>query len=200
MTWTWRRWQGAERHSGAVWCPRCLASQRLRGAGPLAIVRRRPVRGCGGVAQLAEQRAFNPQREGSIPSPAIMTRSSFPDDRDTLARPGDYRDTPLFAPQPPSGPQTAPPPRAMNRYAAYSAWKRSEEGAQVFGWMLHQARKQLAAGQERIGVKALFEDARKEFRVELNNVWTHWVSDDLVAADPTLLPVIERRVRKTVKA
>src|SRR5688572_9870640 len=117
-----------------------------------------------------------------------------PDDRDTLAR--DYRDLPMFAPPPPTGPQTDAPSREANRYAAYQVWKRSQEGGRVFGWMLHQARKRLAAGRKRIGVKGLCEMAREEFQSDFNNAWTCHVSDSLVAADARLLPLIERRKRK----
>lgn len=112
-----------------------------------------------------------------------------------LFEPGQRHSSP-----PPSGPQTPIHTKAMNTYRAYLAWKRSEEGGRIFGWMLKEARKRAAAGAYRIGVKQLAEEARATLRGELNNVFTAWISDDLVEAEPGLLPLIERRVRKKAKA
>jgi hypothetical protein len=120
----------------------------------------------------------------------------FPDERDAVARPGGWSDLPMFSAPLPSGPQTPVPRREENRRAAYQAWKRSEPGGQVFGWMLMESRKRLLDGAKRIGVKDLFEDARKLFPGSLNNSFTGMVATDLVLADARLLPLIERRVRK----
>jgi hypothetical protein len=107
----------------------------------------------------------------------------------------------LYAPLPtPSGPQTPVPTRALNSFNAYCAWKRSDDGGRAMGWMLTRAREQLAAGEQRIGMKALTERCREMLKVALNNAWTAWLADDLVAADPRLLPLIERRVRRKAKA
>lgn len=122
-----------------------------------------------------------------------MTRSSFPDDRDTLTR--DFG--PLFAaPEPPSGPQTAPLPRKKDRLAAYRAWRRSEEGGRVFGWIITEARRQMHDGEKRVSTKALVEACRGKLKVEIDNSYTSLLADSLVDADARLLDVVERRVRK----
>lgn len=121
----------------------------------------------------------------------------YPDDRDT--RPGNqFAGLPLL--EPPSGPQTPVPSREAGRYRAYQEWKRSEAGGRAFGWILTRAREQLLDGQQRIGVKGLAESCRAALRVEINNTHVAWISDDLVAADARLLPLIERRVRRKAQA
>ena len=125
----------------------------------------------------------------------------YPDDRDTLGPSlGQQLAGTMFAPEPPTGPQTPPRTKAMNRYGAYQLWKRSEEGGRAFGWMLVSARRQLAAGARRISTKALVEACRATLRCDLNNSYTSWLADDLLAVEPLLESVIERRVRKKARA
>ena len=127
----------------------------------------------------------------------------FPDDRDAIARrpsmSQQLADT-MFAPLPtPSGPQTPARTRAMNSFNAYCAWKRSEEGGKAFGWMLTRAREKLTEGETRIGMKALAESCRATLRVQINNSFVSWAGDDIVAADARLLPLIERRQRRSTR-
>lgn len=120
--------------------------------------------------------------------------------------PGDFSDMPLFAL--PSGPQTSVPSRRANSLAAYRVWRRSEEGGRVFGWMLQRSRRALAAGRKRVTTKGLFEAYRELaadeesdlIPADLNNSWTGYLADELVAADARLLPLIERRVRRKAQA
>ena len=68
---------------------------------------------------------------------------------------------------------------------------------------LHLARARLAAGEKRIGAKALWEELRRSIKVKklgsykLNNDYTALLARDLIAADPRLERVIELRERKT---
>src|SRR5688572_33324866 len=120
----------------------------------------------------------------------------YPDDPATLPRAADWNDLPMFSAPLPSGPSTTPPPRQANTFAAYCAWKRSEEGGKAFGWMLTRARERLAERETRIGMKALVERCREDLKTDINNTWTAWLADDLVAADDRLAPLIERRTRR----
>lgn len=86
-------------------------------------------------------------------------------------------------------------------------WERYQtfmrENPHVLAEALHLARARLAAGQKRIGAKALWEELRTSIRVKklgsykLNNDFTALLARDLIAAEPRLERVIELRERKT---
>jgi hypothetical protein len=52
-----------------------------------------------------------------------------------------------------------------------------------------------AAGEQRVGVKRLLEEARAEARVSVNNTLAPKLADYLVSTHATLGPLIERRAR-----
>lgn len=108
-----------------------------------------------------------------------------------------WNETPLFSsPAPPTGPEGRVPTEHEGRRAAYLQWRKSLDGASAWAWITDRARGLLASGSTRISAKALVEDCRAALKVEINNTWTAWIADDLVAAHPALLEVVERRRRR----
>ena len=97
-------------------------------------------------------------------------------------------------PDPPTGPEKIPEDAT---WEAYCGWRETAEGLRVWLDIEEQALAAFLAGARRIGVKALVESARSRLRVEINNTYTAWLADDLVGLHPELLPLIERRVRKS---
>lgn len=82
----------------------------------------------------------------------------------------------------------------------WEAFKRANP--HVLPEMLRLARARVAGGATRIGTKALWEELRESLKVaklgdyKLNNDFTSRAADDLVALDPSLDGVIERRKRR----
>jgi len=99
-------------------------------------------------------------------------------------------------PEPPSGPQKDVRRFVGSTYPQYVAWKHTEDGWRVWRYVERVALDLAAAGEERIGVKALVEKARQATKLEANNSWSCLLADDLVAAHPHLTTLIERRKRR----
>lgn len=97
-----------------------------------------------------------------------------------------------------SATSSAGTPPIWERYQAFI-----KANPHVLTEALHLARARLAAGEKRIGAKALWEELRRSIKVKklgsykLNNDYTALLARDLIAADPRLERVIELRERKT---
>ena len=115
---------------------------------------------------------------------------------------------PLFAWAPtqsdPMPTQYAPTPARFKRPAGPRDF-RAEWAAlraarpDVWAWLVERCRDELSLGVKRISTNALFEIARTRFGVSLNHDWRAACSDDLIAQDPRLATLIERRARKVTK-
>lgn len=103
-------------------------------------------------------------------------------------------------PPPPTGPAADPHTPESGTYRAYEAWLLTEEGAAAFAWVEAKALEQVAAGATRVSPRTLVARARDALRARINDHFTPWIADDLVAKRPELLDVVERRKRKKAKA
>jgi len=103
----------------------------------------------------------------------------------------------LRAPEPPTGPAADPHLREGGTYAAFVAWMATDDGRMAFQWVEFVALEQLAAGATRVSPRTLVARARDRLHIRINDHYTPWIADDLVAKHPALLDVIERRKRKT---
>lgn len=107
---------------------------------------------------------------------------------------------PLFAPPPPpSGPRATVPSAVDGGYHTYVAWKYTQDGATVVAWVEGRALARFASGERRISARTLAADARDALKIKVNDHFTPWIADDLVARHPELLDVIERRKRRKAK-
>jgi len=65
----------------------------------------------------------------------------------------------------------------------------------VATWLTAAVEACRAGGHRRIAVNAIVEEARRLFRVSIDNSWRAAIADWLIAADPRLDALIERRRR-----
>ena len=117
---------------------------------------------------------------------------------------GQFDGLPIFAPpEPPTGPRTDVALKFGDpdgeEYRRYVAWKQTEAGRRVWGYVEQVALVKAEQGAERIGMKNLAEKARHSLKLDINNTWVSWISDDLVARHPHLEDLIERRARRKAK-
>jgi hypothetical protein len=103
------------------------------------------------------------------------------------------------APAPPTGPTKIAPDAEANHYTVYCEWRETEEGKKVWEFVVAEALLLARAGEKRISVNALCEQARHKLKALVNNTYRAWIADDLVVQYPELLPVIERRRRTKAK-
>lgn len=79
--------------------------------------------------------------------------------------------------------------------ARYEAWRRSDEGAWVFATIRERALDEARDGAQRIGVKGLVEDVRRDLKVHANNSYTALIARELRDTEPELEDLIELRER-----
>ena len=114
-------------------------------------------------------------------------------------------DLPLLAWRPAATSEPAPTPEKFKRakgdprdYAA--EWRAFVDGCpQIAGFVAYEARAAMLRGDARVSVNALFEAARARHRATLNQSWRAAAADWLIAGDPALATVFERRTRRSTK-
>lgn len=110
----------------------------------------------------------------------------------------------LFSPppEPPSGPQRDPRRYTglAGSWRGYELWKATEEGRRAFAYIERAALDQAARGEARVSPRTLVAQVRERLKLEVNDHYSAWIADDLVARHPAaLLSVIERRKRRRQK-
>lgn len=90
--------------------------------------------------------------------------------------------------------QTVVPLRTTNE-EKYLRWRQSDAGAEIFAWVRERALEQALAQATRIGIKDLWEEARRYFKRSSNNTYTAFVARELVRTEPSLRELIELRER-----
>ena len=105
----------------------------------------------------------------------------------------------LFPPPPPSGPEGRIPSRPEGEYHSYLVWKQSPDGHRACAWILDRVMARLRAGEQRISTRTILCECRDALKVEINNIYSPWIADDLIVRYPELLDVIERRKRRKAK-
>ena len=102
-------------------------------------------------------------------------------------------------PSPPSGPQTDVRKftREAGTHRAYVWWRtETEEGRRVFAYVERCALTEAARGETRISIRTLAEQARMRLKIEMNDHYSPWMADDLLARHPHLIDLVERRRRR----
>jgi hypothetical protein len=78
----------------------------------------------------------------------------------------------------------------------YDAWKATPKGEWFIGEVLRRARAARDAGERRVCIKEIAHNIRGERKTEVNNTLVSFVARDIVARDPSLDRLIERRERR----
>ena len=72
----------------------------------------------------------------------------------------------------------------------------SPDGKMVWQHIMDAALQALANGEKRFSVLGEVHVARAITKAKVNNTFAPWIADALVAHEPALLAIVERRVRK----
>lgn len=81
--------------------------------------------------------------------------------------------------------------------AEWDRWR--EANPKPWAFIRAQAAAMLAAEVKRVSVNALFERVREVYAVSINHDWRAICADDLIAQEPKLGAMIERRRRTVTK-
>ena len=96
----------------------------------------------------------------------------------------------------PSGPPSDPPSQPTGTRECYLAWRATEEGGRAWGAIRAYAAELMAQQPRRVSTKHIVETIRLRLHVKINNSWTCFIADDLIAWQPAFRDVIDRRVRR----
>lgn len=99
-------------------------------------------------------------------------------------------------PDPPTGPPAAPYDREDGRPEKYVAFRATEDGEAFWVRLTQDALGALQEGESRFSTRTFLARYRDEQKVRINDHFSPWFADDLVAAYPELLDIVERRARK----
>lgn len=99
-------------------------------------------------------------------------------------------------PDPPTGPQAEAYTREEGRPEAFDRFMATEEG-ETFWWAIRTAAlAALEEGEARFSARAFLSNYRHTRKVRINDHFSPWFADLLVATYPALLDIVERRERK----
>jgi hypothetical protein len=97
--------------------------------------------------------------------------------------------------EPPTGPKAKAYTREEGQVAAYYRWRDTDEGVEFVGAMTRAAFAALYV-KGRFSTRTFLCMYRDEHKLRINNNFSPWLADELVATHPELLDVVERRKRK----
>jgi hypothetical protein len=105
---------------------------------------------------------------------------------------------PMFddPPPPPTGPEAEPHTREEGKPPAFQRFLESDDGKLFWEEIQSAALEAYRAGEKRFSPRGFLAHYRDTKKVRVNNVFSPWFADLLVAKYPALLDIIERRVRK----
>jgi hypothetical protein len=101
-----------------------------------------------------------------------------------------------YAPSPPTGPAAAVYRREDGRPSAFTAFMKSEDGTPFWRALEAAALDALARRETRFSPRGFLAHYRDSKKVRINNNFSPWFADMLVAEHPQLVDIVERRVRK----
>lgn len=127
-------------------------------------------------------------------------RGAYPDDHAPPPEPLD--ELPLWA-EPPAFPTRPEVKRAEQRHlelprtpeAILAAWRATEEGAEIYGWIVTRALQEVSQGATRLSAKHLLEDARYEFKRACDNRVTSALARAIIDEHPWLAEFFQLRQR-----
>jgi len=101
-----------------------------------------------------------------------------------------------YAPSPPTGPAAEAYSREEGKPSAFTAFMESADGTPFWRALEAAALDALARGETRFSPRGFLAHYRDTKRVRINNNFSPWLADQLVAEHPQLVDIVERRVRK----
>lgn len=104
-----------------------------------------------------------------------------------------------IAPPPPTGPEIDVPGTDANRYTAYRGWLQTEDGRHVWGLFVAAITRAIARNETRWSPRDFASGLRADLKIKINNTYTAWLADDMIALFPEAEAIIERRKRKKAK-
>jgi len=107
-----------------------------------------------------------------------------------------HRSTESYVPSPPTGPAAEVYSREEGKPSAFTAFMESADGTPFWRALEAAALDALARREARFSPRGFLAHYRDSKRVRINNNFSPWFADMLVAEHPQLVDIVERRVRK----
>jgi hypothetical protein len=101
-----------------------------------------------------------------------------------------------LAMEPPTGPAAKPYSREEGKPHAFIKFMESEDGPPFWQAVQDAALSALARQETRFSTRTFLARYRDDNKVRINDHFSPWLADDLVADHPQLIDIIERRVRR----
>jgi hypothetical protein len=107
-----------------------------------------------------------------------------------------HRSSESYAPSPPTGPAAEVYSREEGKPDAFIKFMESAEGRPFWRALEVAALDALARRETRFSPRGFLAHYRDSKKVRINNNFSPWFADMLVAEHPQLVDIVERRVRK----
>ena len=107
-----------------------------------------------------------------------------------------HRSTESYVPSPPTGPAAEVYSREEGKPHAFTKFMESEDGPPFWQALQDAALDAFGHQQTRFSPRGFLAHYRDTKKVRINNNFSPWFADELVAKYPQLIDIIERRVRK----
>jgi len=107
-----------------------------------------------------------------------------------------YRSSESYVPIPPTGPAAEVYSREEGKPHAFIKFMESEDGPPFWRALQDAVLDALGRQEKRFSTRTFLARYRDDEKVRINDHFSPWLADELVAKYPQLIDIIERRVRK----